>query len=105
MYTMTRRLHVLNARLLLALIIASLGMAGIVGEVAAQTDDSEAPVVAASPVDGGGEGDDSAAEVAALPETGQGSAASAEEGPILLLVAVAGVVGVAGVMLYRTRRA
>ncbi len=107
---MTRRLHVLNARMLLAFLIASLGMAGIVGDIAAQTDDDSAPVVEASPAgtDGeSGEADttESDTAVSALPETGQGTTETADTVPVLLLIGVAGVIAVAGVMVYRTRRA
>lgn len=107
---MTRRLHVLNARLLLAFLIASLGMAGIAGDMAAQSDDDQAPVAEASPAgsdDGSGEADTSESDtaVSALPETGQGSAATADSVPVLLLIGIAGVVAVAGVTVYRTRRA
>lgn len=105
---MTRRIHVLNARLLLALLIASLGMAGLAGGVTAQTDDDAAPVAEASPSDvsgESGEGETEDTSVNALPETGQGTAASNNSAPILLLVGVAGVIVAGGVMLIRIRRA
>jgi len=105
MYIMTRRFHVLNTRLLLAFLVASLGMAGLAGEVAAQTGDDSVPVAEASPAGTDGESGAEESAVSALPETGQGPTETADAAPVLLLAGIAGVIAVAGVMLFRTRRA